>query len=306
MKLQLLTAASVLALTASSAHAQTVLNGYAGGGVDYSSATIKYDNESEHETDKTTGYFFDSAVALPVVGIFGAQADLAYHNFSDRVSYDGGHYGYHGDGMIATGHVFARTDQWLLGAFVGSDDAGLGKTQGGGIEGQYYLGKLTLMGSLGAASQTYEYDDGFKPYVVSGRIDARYFITDDLMVGAHAGYMDGSNSYRDGDYHEQYKAPGLWTVGVGAEYKIPSTPFTVTANYEHGDSTIRDSYYYEGEGDHGSDNFKSQGDYGAIGVRWTFGGSLLNRDRHGASLNTMKDMFGGAFGETLADFEGEE
>ena len=299
MKLQLSIAASVLALMAGSAQAQTVLSGYAGVGVDYTSATGKYDSESV--SDRTNGYFFDSAASLPVVGIFGAQVDLAYHNYSDKLIEGGYREGDHSDGLIATGHVFARTDQWLLGVFVGADDAGVFNVKGGGVEGQYYLGKLTLAGSIGAATESEDQGDSYKPYVVSGRVDARYFVTDDLMIGAHAGYEGSDYHNNSGVYYEELKAPGLWTVGVGAEYRIAASPFTVTANYEHGDSKITDDY---GETGFYQDNnqIRAHGDYVSIGARWTFGGSLLNRDRHGASLSTMKDMFGGAFGDSVATY----
>jgi hypothetical protein len=293
-------------MTAGAAHAQTILNGYAGVGYTYSDTTDKEHYVTEGAgnydyKDKITGFYVNGAASLPIVSIVGAQVDLGYGNitYSEDENYNNGashyHYGYHGDTTTATGHVFARTDKWLAGGFVGQSDFLYGERLiGGGAEGQYYYGRWTFQGAVAYAKEADYVYSGSYPSVWSGRADVRYFLTDDLSFSGHAGYTDGSYHYGSSSEH----GPKLWTVGVGGEYKIAKSPFTVTAEYEHGDATV--NYNYSGGG---YDHLKLSGDAFTFGVRWTFGGSLFDRDRHGASLNSFKDDVGGQF-NNVASFGG--
>lgn len=310
MKVQLLAAAGVLALLGGAAHAQTVVNGYAGAGYDYTGGTDKFTETSEGTTtskidQNTNGYYFDGAISVPVTSLIGVQGDLAYGNSATHLkeTFSSGspdQFGFHDDGTVATVHVFARTADWLAGAFVGENDSGEGTLKGGGVEGQYYMGPFTFEGSLGAATQSLGFDffgSGFQPHMIAVRVGARYFVSPDFVVGVHAGYMDGDTTFHeDSSLSEDFQAPGLFTVGVGGEYKVPGQPVTVTLNYEHGDSS---THVTDNEGL--DEHLKLIGDDVSVGVRWNFGGSLLERDRHGASLPTFKDLFGGQFGSGLLE-----
>ena len=71
------------------------------------------------------------------------------------------------------------------------------------------------------------------------------------------------------DLHAALCGPGdadLWTYGMGAEYEISNTPFSVAAGFNRGD--IEDVTI----------------DTWTIGLRYSFGGGLQARDRAGAAL----------------------
>ena len=57
-----------------------------------------------------------------------------------------------------------------------------------------------------------------------------------------------------------------WTYGVGAEYEIENSPFSVGASYTRADIESVDV------------------DTWSVGLRYSFGGGLQARDRAGANL----------------------
>jgi hypothetical protein len=317
------TAVAALAMAASAAQAapaaSTIVSGYAGIGFT-NTWTTGNDTESwndcegtcigkYHTTVNAPAFTLEGAASLPVTNLIGAQFDLGYgnvqmptketdtYNYTDTVDHSS--FQTHSDDTTATAHVFARTDQWLAGAFVGETSSNGGQLFGGGVEGQYYCGRFTVQGSLGAAtlaSSDYNYyGRAFKPTVIAARLDGRYFITDDFSVGANAGYVGGNWSYSPNSNDHYSNNGGLWTVGVGAEYRIKNTPFTVLASYEHGDGTDNWKYLYSADSYFDHYHYRLTNDALRIGVRWTFGGSLFQRDRHGASLNSFSQSFGDGF-----------
>lgn len=333
MKLQLFTATAVAAIAlgagaayAAPAGATTVLNGYVG-------VSFNYADTSENETEAWTncngncgdfyhyhttvpGFTLDGAAALPVTDRIGLQLDLGYTNrrltsnetdtYSDSSGYDTYRYSSHFDDTSATGHAFWRTDNWLAGAFVGEENVAGVQLIGGGLEGQYYCGKFTLQGSVGAAKATAAYGfgggyDGPKPYAVALRLDGRYFVTENLSLAVNGGFMDSefsrSYTYDNAVYTERWTDSGtLWTVGVTGEYKPKGSPFTAFVEYEHGEAANHYHYTDSGDGNYfDSYREKMSSDSVRIGFRWTFGGSLLQRDRHGASLNSFRKDFGDEF-----------
>jgi hypothetical protein len=298
MKLYLLGVASIFALTAGAANAQTVPNGYAGIGYNYTDSSVKAVSSDGDGSESGKGHVItqsvtvDGAVALPVTALIGVQADLHYANVQDSSHFEGDNFGGHADETAATAHVFARTNQWLAGGFVGEESLGDNTFIGGGVEGQYYLNRITLQGSAGAATPVAAGYNEQKPFIWALRGQARYFVTDDFDVNVAANYLDASTpAFDNGDEYESYRGPQIWSVGVGAEYKVPHSPFAVLASYKHSQMTYSENDNY-GEGDFEHSRATIDSDTVSVGVRWTFGGSLFDRDRHGASLDSVKELFG--------------
>ncbi len=69
----------------------------------------------------------------------------------------------------------------------------------------------------------------------------------------------------------------LWDVNAGGEYKFANTGWSTFAKYTHAKS---------------KDLAKLNSDAVKVGFRYTFGGSLKDRDRAGADLATASDLFG--------------
>ncbi|ANP46973.1 hypothetical protein [Candidatus Viadribacter manganicus] len=225
-----------------------------------------------------------AALAIAAPGVASAQsgyADLGYST-TDAGSNDidtwqlGGAYAWGGNGSLGfqldgvignheydTGgdadtynlgaHLFTRNDSYLLGGFVS-----LGNTDFGGgfdydyytvgVEGAYYLERTTFNGAL-------SYSDASDLNADATALDlgVTHFVTDNFSFGGTVGFGE----LADNDFT---------TYGVGAEYQFSSTPISLYAGYTKND--------YDG--------FET--DTLSAGVRWNFGGSLLERDRSGASL----------------------
>jgi len=320
---------------AAPAGATTAVTGYVGVSYAYGSGTVTNpwtQTDPGNDIDETSletfhasvsGWTVDGAASLSVTGIVGAQVDLSYSNFRNSIHWTetyvgcpacstGASYTAHGDGTAATGHLFARTDGWLAGAFAGVSDQGFGRLMGGGVEGQLYLGRWTLQGAAGAATlksdESYGSDyagggaSSYAPLFWSGRLDVRYFVTDDLSLGVNGGYMDGRNDFTQygGYYTMNEHGPGLWTVGVTGEVRLRGLPVSLFVAYEHGGSTSgfnQSLTSLGGDTEAETDGFRGSDDAVRVGVRWTFGGSLFDRDRHGSSLNSFRQTFGDEFEE---------
>ncbi len=170
-----------------------------------------------------------------------------------------------------TGHLFYRTDKLLGGAFVGVETASHVTAVGGGFEGQYYLDpKWTLDGAIGYAGVT-----NSDLHIFGTRLGARYFVTDNFSLGGKVDYA----RLTENGFGED-----LWTFGVKGEYQLTQLPVSLSLAYERGE--LHNTPLH-------SDTLK-------VGVKWSFGGgSLHDRDRHGASLDSVSDTFGGEIGKTL-------
>jgi hypothetical protein len=310
MKPYMLITGGVLALLGGAAQAAptTSVSGYVGMGWTYAHST---DNDTY---DYTSGSGFDNyaetynalvvnaAASLPVTDHIGAQADLQYESYgvSTRENDNGSLFKYsnHGDANGATGHVFYRTDQWLLGGFVGEATQSVngGQLVGGGGEGQYYLGPWTLEAAVGVAKVNGSYYGSQHPMFWAAHADARYLVTPDLEVGAHLGYLDGSVNYGT-VWQDKESGPRQFGVGVSGEYRLHGTPFTFTAAYDHANGKIS---YTQAAIDPGYDHYSLAGDLVSVGVRWTFGGSIADREQHGPSLDSFVETFGGELGVASA------
>lgn len=161
------------------------------------------------------------------------------------------------------GHVFGNLAGGKLGGFV--DYADLGNNSDNvwafGGEGQFGLGVATLAASAGW--QNYDggiYDDAWG---VGGEL--RVFPTDNFRLSGGVGYSDlnGVSSLVD---------EKVWTLGVGGEWKPESLPISFVADYAHSDF----------------DRFNIDADTFRVGARFTFGGSLKDRNDSGADLPGSK------------------
>lgn len=155
--------------------------------------------------------------------------------------------------VAGTAHLTRMVGSDLrLGGFVGAADIGDETAWSVGAEAQKYLAGATLT--------------GFVAYTTADDIDV-----DAWTLGADAAFYPMANlrlnaglSYSDVDAGG-LKAD-LWTYGVGAEYQISNTPFSVVGGYSRGD--VEDVTI----------------DTWTVGLRYSFGGGLQARDRAGAAL----------------------
>jgi len=257
-------AAAVLAL-ATTAHAEstTTTSGYIEGS--YTRPDIGASGVGDTAIDV---WSLKGAVAAPLSGKIGGQFDADLGDY--RYSQTG--FGI-GDRAVftPTGHIFYRNDQFTGGAFLGIETAKNVTAVGGGVEGQYYVApKWTLDGALGYAGVTDQNE-----HIFGVRIGGKYFVTDDFTVGAKINYARFSES---GFGHDD-----LWTYGVKGQYQLKSIPVAVSLAYERGDLH----------------NTPLHSDTVKVGLTWAFGGSLHDRDRHGASLDSASETFGGEIGKTI-------
>lgn len=135
-----------------------------------------------------------------------------------------------------------------VGGFVAASDSGDDTAWTGGFRAQKYLADTTLTGVV-----AYTDVDGAEIWTVGA--DAAIYCTPSLRLNAGVTY----DSVEDADLD-------AWTYGVGAEYDIGSTPFSVTAGYARTDL---------GDIDVEVDSFN-------VGLRYSFGGDQQSRDRAGA------------------------
>ena len=143
-----------------------------------------------------------------------------------------------------------------------------------GGEGQMYFGNLTLYAQVGYADFQVDDDtpdgEGFVEAWFAGG-EARYFITDDMMLNANVSY-GATDSYVDGE--DQGDA---WNWGVGGAMRLTdSMPIYATADYRGG-------RYYADDG--GEEIVQEQAFL--VGLSFLFGApSLLENDRRGATLSS--------------------
>ena len=121
----------------------------------------------------------------------------------------------------------------------------------GGFRAQKYLANSTLTGVV-----AYTDVDGVEIWTAGA--DAAFYVTPSLRLNAGITYDSVDEADLD-----------AWTYGIGAEYDIGATPFSVTAGYARSDL---------GDLDLEVDSFN-------VGVRYSFGGDQQSRDRAGATFS---------------------
>ncbi|MBJ7412200.1 MAG: porin [Phenylobacterium sp.] len=207
--------------------------------------------------------------------VAGFDADADVYQLEGAVRFDAGSLGAQVDGAITnydgdetsfgvTGHLNTKVGSGLVGGFAGVETSDDITFWGLGLDAQANLGPATsLYGQAGYGTSDDLGDADF--WAVRGEI--RHFVSDNLRLQGSLGYtrIDVSGGDADG-----------WNAGVEAEYQFAETPFSVVAGYDHFDSN----------------DLSSNADTFRIGVRYTFGGTLKDRDQSGASLGSVGRLFG--------------
>ena len=236
MKTLLLATAALAAFAAAPALAQTGPVGSVG--VSYGNTELDAGGAS---ADADT-YGVDGVVALPAFGDWTVTLAGSASRFDESGS----------DTTVAgTAHLTTVVNSDLrVGGFLGAADIADETALTAGVEVQKYLARATL---TGVVAYTTADDVDLDVWSVGG--DAAFYVTEALRLNAGVSWMTIDDADVDG-----------LTYGVGAEYEIASTPFSVTAGYSHSDLEDLDV------------------DSWTIGLRYSFGGGLQARDRAGAAL----------------------
>lgn len=197
--------------------------------------------------------------------VFQAEGAVRFDAGSLGASINGAVTDYEGDTSFgATGHLNANIGGGLLGGFAGvetSDDITL---WGVGVDGQFNLAPNTLIyGQAGYGSS----DDLGDADLWAVRGELRHFVGDNLKLQGSAGWLTADTDFGDAD---------AWNLGLEAEYQFTGTPFSVLVGYDHFDSNDLDL----------------DGDTFRIGARYTFGGSIRERDQSGAAFGSVSKLFG--------------
>jgi len=192
--------------------------------------------------------------ALGGAAVFGGENSLGFQvdgSFGNQ-DFGGGDVDLYNIG----GHVFTRNDSHMIGGFVGYGSADFGPFDYDywtvGAEGAIYADRNTFSGVL-----SYSDANDFDATITSLDFGVTHFVTDNFSIGGGVGIgtIDSSSSN------------DLWQANLGAEYQFASLPISLYGGYQHND--------YDG--------FET--DALTAGVRYNFGGTLLDRDRSGASLS---------------------
>lgn len=197
----------------------------------------------------------------------GAQLDASMTRFDGAGS----------DATLWSGtlHLNGKVGNGLIGGFGGvstSDDVTLWAV---GVEGQANLAASTsLYGQVGYG----QVDDLGDVDFWAGRAELRHFFADNFKVKGIAGFTKADAAGADLD---------AWNLGAEAEYQFAGG-WSVLGGYEHGE--IDDV-------DLSADTFR-------IGLRYTFGGTLKERDQSGAAMGSVTNLFGGSVGQVITGVAG--
>lgn len=173
--------------------------------------------------------------------------------------------------VSGTAHLNGKADKALFGGFAGVTNSDGVTLWAVGPEAQIDLGESTVLYGQGAYGQV---DDLGDVDFWAGRVELRQFFSDNFKV-------QGSLGYTSADFGPA--SVDMWNAGLDAEYQFAGTPWSVIGGYEHAELDDADLQ---------TDTFR-------IGVRYTFGGTLRDQDRAGASLGSVANLFGGTLGQTL-------
>ncbi len=161
------------------------------------------------------------------------------------------------------GHVYRRSLRWLFGGYVGFDSLDDDDAWTAALETQYYMPRGTFSGQL-------SYSDMEDQSLSSMAIDGwyRHFVTENFSVrgGAGLGEFDAGGT----DFN-------FWQAEIGGEFKFDALPISVFAGYRHAEYDIPVG--------------QLDTDTATVGVRYNWGGSLLDRDRGGPGLDRVLPVF---------------
>lgn len=237
MKALFLATAAVAAFAAAPALAQDAVG----------SAGLAYVH-TDSDGYKDDGAVIDGSVATSAFGDWTVTFDgsLNYSNQND----------YLGDTTSSlSAHVSRVFNGVRVGGFASTQNNELFDIATVGAEVQKTFQQATLTGSV-------SYSDFLQAEAWNAGVDAAYYPMEALRLNVGVGYSTVDGAFGGGDSLD------TWTYGVGAEYRIAATPFSVFGSYE--------SAQFD-EIDVDVDTFK-------IGLRYNFGGSLQDQDRAGANI----------------------
>jgi hypothetical protein len=205
--------------------------------------------------------------------------------------------GFNSDSISTNGfgaHVYYRDADDLWGGLFSIGDTGYGRAVTLGLEGQAYLGDVTLYSQL---SYTAAIQGDIEDYRYSGwnlYNSVRYFLSDKLAFSAGIGLDYANFSKKWPSYDEAYGAHAdsvYWQLK--AEYQLDALPLSVFAAYQGSYAPWRYASEYDGG------NYKYETGYNSvrngllIGVRFYFGqNDLKTNDRTGASLEDFNPWYG--------------
>lgn len=194
------------------------------------------------------GWTLGGATAWGGNGGLGGQFDATLGESEDTSTWNIG------------GHLFTRSDSYLFGAFlnygsVEPDGAGGDyNSWTGGIEGQWYADRTTFDWAV-SYSDAEDLDATF----TGADVGLTHFVTDNFSFGGGLGFGNVEVAGFDAD---------TLNYGIGAEWQFASAPISIYGGWNHFDI----------------DDFDTEADTLSVGVRYNWGGSLLERNRNGASL----------------------
>lgn len=265
MKLQLIAAASALVMLSAGGNAAAQTAPIGALSLDYSRNNLEV---SGAEADLDV-FQAEGGIALRSGGPYSARLDAMLTHFdSDDLG---------GDATVigATGHFGVDLDRNSAGLFAGVEHDDEATLWGVGVEGKVNtdMASLYLQFGYGRADDL----DGVDFW--GARAEGNLFLNDNVRLGAHGGYASANGG---GDLD-------VWNAGVDAEYQFANAPVSAFAGYERGELSDIDLT---------SDTFR-------IGARFTFGGSLRDRDRAGVGQGSVANLFGGTLGTEILGILGE-
>lgn len=210
------------------------------------------------------------------VDVAGIDGDGDTYQLEGAVRFDGGALGVQLDGAVTnydgddtsvggTAHLNTKFGGGLVGGFAGVETSDDVTVWGLGLEGQANLAPATsVYGQAGYGNV----DDLFDADIWAVRGEVRHFFTDNFRLTGSLGWSN----------IDVKAAPSVdtWNAGLEAEYQFAGTPFSVVAGYDHFDA----------------DDIDTNADTFRVGFRYTFGGTLKDRDQSGASLGSASKLFG--------------
>jgi hypothetical protein len=229
-----------------------------GAQVDAELTRASNDSDLIGDNDTTTGtlagHLYMRDQRVGALGVFG-QYEAERMDYTQTISY-------------------RRHHRWYTASFDANGDT---TTALGGVEGQYYFGPFTAYAQLAYQSVDSDFLGEGDGFAVSGQL--RYFATPDWKFALKGTYDTVSFDHVDKD---------SWSVGLRTDYnvgKVASLPLNLFAEVSYGEST-----YDFGRGGSADENDARV----MVGVTLNFDNkSLLERDRNGASFDTIKT--GGTF-----------
>jgi hypothetical protein len=199
--------------------------------------------------------------------------------FGDHFQIDGQYANFEAEGASDSidffgigGHAFMRNAEWLLGGYLGYNQADFSGDDvdewNAALQGQAYLERTTLSGALSYGNTDFPVLGDFDHWAVDGEI--RHFFADNFSIQGNAGYADVEDLAVDAS-----------TFGVGAEWQFEGAPVSIHGGYQRSTTDL-----------FGADDVDNFG----VGVRLNWGGSLLERNRSGAGLARPLSLLERAFG----------